>query len=633
MLGKLKKIKDGLGKFIYPITVSEAVFVESDKTLKTKLTEVDSKLAKVSTGNGGTNDVVSRNVAVTEFDESPYVDTTNAINITMGTGESLRFVFTENTDIEFDVFMGGKSNNLPLIIGGDKTTALVVVLRSNQTIYDVVDQKGAGYLKTVKYTALTSDKLVSGNGDRLRLTKTSDGFEVKLKKSGTTNYIPYMNFTTSFLSQFESFNYGNGFGFVADRVSTTFGMPSPGFVAKNVKVYDSKNTINKKTIGNEEDIKQLKVNAKKHMYNNTPAPIYIPDFSKTNQPYHPSVLYFANGWNGYKYWMANTPYPIGVGPYRDRWESVHIYCSNDGVYWEVPKGSSNPIDDLTNGEIENQDFFSDPHLVFKDNKLEVFYRICHKNWSGTGNPQPNWILRKTTTDGKTWTARETLIDLENGNSPVGKMVRSHALYWDGTKYKMWYLYDRVEGNSGGYCDIGYSESTDGITWTARQKWIPDLYINPWHMDLLHVNGVYHLLVFTRVGQRLLYYKSTDGINFTFKKTILQANGDKESFYGTGLYRGSIVYTGSKWKVYFTGENGVHAKNGLMIGDSMEELEVVNGNYHLHKQVFDKGIEIINNGKISSTIQIADTGECFGFDYTTKEPYFQKADGIKVYFAR
>jgi lysophospholipase L1-like esterase len=41
MLGKLKKLKDSVGGYLFPITISEAVFVEANKTLKQKLSEID----------------------------------------------------------------------------------------------------------------------------------------------------------------------------------------------------------------------------------------------------------------------------------------------------------------------------------------------------------------------------------------------------------------------------------------------------------------------------------------------------------------------------------------------------------------------------------------------------------------
>jgi lysophospholipase L1-like esterase len=51
MNGKLKKLKDNLGKYIFPVTVSEAVYVEDTKTLKTKLTEIEQLVGSGSTGS------------------------------------------------------------------------------------------------------------------------------------------------------------------------------------------------------------------------------------------------------------------------------------------------------------------------------------------------------------------------------------------------------------------------------------------------------------------------------------------------------------------------------------------------------------------------------------------------------
>lgn len=52
VLGKLKKLKDSLGQFVYPITVAKAVYVSDTKNLETKLSEIE---AAVGTGTGGTD--------------------------------------------------------------------------------------------------------------------------------------------------------------------------------------------------------------------------------------------------------------------------------------------------------------------------------------------------------------------------------------------------------------------------------------------------------------------------------------------------------------------------------------------------------------------------------------------------
>jgi lysophospholipase L1-like esterase len=51
MQGKLKKLKDNNGQYVYPVSVSEAIFVESSKTLKTKLSEMEQNLGGGSTEN------------------------------------------------------------------------------------------------------------------------------------------------------------------------------------------------------------------------------------------------------------------------------------------------------------------------------------------------------------------------------------------------------------------------------------------------------------------------------------------------------------------------------------------------------------------------------------------------------
>ena len=59
-------------------------------------------------------------------------------------------------------------------------------------------------------------------------------------------------------------------------------------------------------------------------YNQSPLNIETPEGNA--QPYHPSVVYIPGGWNGYAYWMAETPYPLGpdgdwngLPPYRASW--------------------------------------------------------------------------------------------------------------------------------------------------------------------------------------------------------------------------------------------------------------------------------------------------------------------------
>lgn len=52
MIGKVRKLKDGDDVYTYPITVAEAVYVESNQTLKEKLAEIEERISENSNGDG-----------------------------------------------------------------------------------------------------------------------------------------------------------------------------------------------------------------------------------------------------------------------------------------------------------------------------------------------------------------------------------------------------------------------------------------------------------------------------------------------------------------------------------------------------------------------------------------------------
>ncbi len=58
-----------------------------------------------------------------------------------------------------------------------------------------------------------------------------------------------------------------------------------------------------------------------------------------NQPTHPSVIDMGEEWNGFRYWMAYSPYPNADGGE----ENPCIGASNDMLHWKTPNGLYNPI--------------------------------------------------------------------------------------------------------------------------------------------------------------------------------------------------------------------------------------------------------------------------------------------------
>lgn len=302
-------------------------------------------------------------------------------------------------------------------------------------------------------------------------------------------------------------------------------------------------------------------------------PLQINDFSGYNQPYHPSVIYFNDDLFGYKYWMAQTPYPINGTPYRDRWESPCVYWSNDGINWITNK-NNNPIDDLKNSEIRNSDYFSDPHLVYRDDtkELECWYRITHKDKK---MPYPTSLLRKTSNDGLNWSERELLIDFQSTES-LDNMVRSPSILWDSKKkkYRMWYVDTLAMFDNK---NIIYAESKNGKKWENKNTIKLNKYIDPWHIDVNYFDEKYHLINYTLTGNKgINYYESNDGVNFKYIKELLKpAKFQKNSFYRAGLYRSCSIKVNDKIRVYFSASDGISTHIGVMEGENFENLQVVN----------------------------------------------------------
>ena len=94
-----------------------------------------------------------------------------------------------------------------------------------------------------------------------------------------------------------------------------------------------------------------------------------------NYFWHPSVVYIPDYFSGHKWWMTQSPYHprVKLKPYRARWELPCVHYSDDGILWKSIV--NNPVDDLTKQQIADENYLSDPHLVYKDGVLELYYRL------------------------------------------------------------------------------------------------------------------------------------------------------------------------------------------------------------------------------------------------------------------
>lgn len=300
------------------------------------------------------------------------------------------------------------------------------------------------------------------------------------------------------------------------------------------------------------------------------APLDIKTFDGSNSPYHPSVLYFKEGWNGYKYWMAETPFSPQCKPYMDRNECPSIHVSNNGIDWK--EIAPNPIDNLNNKEIEELDYFSDPHLVHVNGRLECWYRFTHRK--GIVNNYNNLqLVRRYSSDGRIWSEREVMVNLAtNEGNPLGNMAVSPAILYNNGMYRMWY----VDSESREQRELAYSESHDGHKWEGKSicKLI-GAFNNPWHIDVNFIDGIYYLISYD--FNNLTIWKSEDGIKFHYIKELLSPSV-VGSFYGCSLYRACIIKD-EIFKVFFSANDSFCTYIGLMEGENIQEIKVAQIRQH------------------------------------------------------
>lgn len=123
----------------------------------------------------------------------------------------------------------------------------------------------------------------------------------------------------------------------------------------------------------------------------------IPDFptpDTTGIAVHPDVIDFgAEGWNGYRFWMAVTPLA------NEQEENPNILVSNDPYNWQAPPGLTNPIEPPP----PFPHFNSDTALVYDDttDTLYCFWRYFEND--------DETIYYSKSTNGSTWTAKQMVL--------------------------------------------------------------------------------------------------------------------------------------------------------------------------------------------------------------------------------
>lgn len=291
----------------------------------------------------------------------------------------------------------------------------------------------------------------------------------------------------------------------------------------------------------------------------TPVYITIPSFLPSH-PWHPSVVYVSDGWNGHQWWMAQTPFPPNnVSPYKDRWELPCIHYSDDGIYWNSIE--TNPIDDIDEEQIKNYGYLSDPHLILVNEVLYCYYRLM-SDWD-----KQTTIYLKRSKDGIHWSDRE-VVTFDIGNLSLDtckKEIVSPAIVWTDDKFRMYYVDDTYTNLNRG---IQMCESLDGVHFDEpRQIEYTSTYMSnpiiPWHIDVQSEGEKLNMVIYDQEQESLFLLQSIDGIHFDIQQKLLQVAKRCGCFYNQKLYRACFVQADQLSRVYFSATNGESSHIGLM----------------------------------------------------------------------
>ncbi len=312
----------------------------------------------------------------------------------------------------------------------------------------------------------------------------------------------------------------------------------------------------------EEHIKKLEISKESKIEdilgsNNTLSDFYLNlrGFEGDLQVTHPKVISFNKKWNGYKYWIAYTPYPKG----DQAKENPHVLSSNDLINWREKKGYKNPLDVPEDKDFKHV-YNSDTHLVYNSDldRLECYWRYV--------NDKKDLVIiyRRTTKDGIHWTEKEEI--LKNKRSKVDYL--SPAIIYENHVYKYWYV-DRDR-------TVKYMEYD-----TLNNNWSNPVIINikyadsnleSWHLDVIKTDKGYEAIIVAfdnwkrRSKMKLYYTYSLDNINYEEAKPILSSPNNG------GIYRSSILYLNNTYYIFYSEITNTYKRGvGIMYGTDIEKL--------------------------------------------------------------
>lgn len=246
---------------------------------------------------------------------------------------------------------------------------------------------------------------------------------------------------------------------------------------------------------------------------------------------HPSVLYFANGWNGHKYWGGFSPYPNTQGSK----ENTYFFYSDDGDNWVTPAGVTGTIFPLQTGFGNN----SDPNtfMDYDGVTMHILNRAVYTTTpAGMTTSTGSIIEIISTTDGSTFTQRQTIID----TATLGYDLVAPSVAKADSKY---YLFAQRTDNLN--VVVVFSADTPTGTWTKINEIGTGTLGQLWHCEVRYLNKEF-IIIGSSGGQQggnLMLGKFSSPMDTTLtgrNNFFIVAPNLSGSPWTSGVYKCSLV---------------------------------------------------------------------------------------------
>jgi len=271
---------------------------------------------------------------------------------------------------------------------------------------------------------------------------------------------------------------------------------------------------------------------------NAASPLNIDDLQGGSQNVHPSVVdtHEFNGgvdWNGYRYWMAYTPYPGS----NDAYENPCIAVSNDRVTWITPPGVTNPLVPEPDQAVPGERFNADVDLM-----LEPDGSTLHMIYREAGMDPVNEtaiVYLISTADGVNWSTPLALYNSDEGGSGTPPPLPTSPTI---TKYGDQYVSHYVLARDVNTFGVRTAPAITG-PWSAETRFpfpVTTTGKDPWHMSIrLEPNGVLRYVLHFRYSPTSIWVGDASGIGIT-PTNMVEVLTENPGAWDDELYRACLI---------------------------------------------------------------------------------------------